>query len=158
MLVDAHDSIRAAYPYMQMSIDKLERPCWIIVPDGNGYTESVANLVVEDLSYTLAFIGYPMSTTNSQISAEFEKSTRQILIDTEQYLLENQQMSVTNRRGLFSSAKPSLDDVLWLQIGSKSAVELFSREGVSGEAWWGFTLSVNIRHVIHYCETFVSTV
>jgi hypothetical protein len=84
--------------------------------------------------------------------SEFEKQAR-ISADTViQYLLEHQYLQMSNRRDLQPERLPSLDGVQQMILNSRSAVSLYSRDAVVGDAFWGYTIDITVKEQLIYEE------
>lgn len=153
LLVDAHPSIRAGYYYTQAAIDQIERPCWLVFVEDASYPQITVEQEVVEQSYSLAFIGNIWNSVDSRYSKEYEQLAREVAHETVVYLLEHPQLAMSNKRGLFSNPLPSLNGVQRVSLDGRSAVTLFSRDAISGEAWWGFTIDLTIYEQLSYCIT-----
>lgn len=153
MLIDAHSSIVAAYHYTQDSIDQLERPCWLVFVEASSYPNVTANQELVEQSYSLAYVGQVFASgagIYGSYDSEYEKLARQVAVSTIKYLYEHPQCQMTNDRGAFAAALPSLDTVMQLKVDGRSGVTLFSRDAVEGEAFWGFTIDVTVTEQMVY--------
>ena len=149
VLIDADESIRAAYHFTQSAIEQLERGCWLIFVEDASFPQVTTNQEVVEQAYSLAYIGHVWNSVDNEFSMEYEQIARRVAVNTITYLLEHPQLQLSNNRGFFSQ-KSGLAGVQQVLIDRRSAVTLFSRDAVSGEAFWGFTIDLTIREQLVY--------
>jgi hypothetical protein len=150
MLYDAHPAIKSTFHYTQAAIDEIEKPCWLVFVEDASYPQIGVNQELVEQSYSLAFIGNTWSDTNPKAMLKYEKLTREIAEATILYFLEHPQLQMSNIRGNFNNELISLNGVHSVKIGSRSAVTLYSREAVAGDAFWGFTIDITVIQQLPY--------
>lgn len=150
MLIDCHESIVAAYDYTQAAIDRIERPSWLIFIEDATYPQIGNDQELVEQNYSIAFIGNIWSVVDNVYSVEYEKQAREIADASIKYFFEHKQLQMSNIRGKFPSELPSLNSVLSMNIGNRSAVTLFSRDAVAGQAFWGFTFDITLIEQLMY--------
>lgn len=151
MLIDAHPSIRAGYHFTQASIEQLERPCWLVFIEGASFPQITVDQELVEQGYSLAFIGHIWNEGDAEFSSEYELLAREIAEDTVTYLLSHPQLQMSNQRNLFPEILPALTGAMQMKIDGRSSVTLYSRDAVSGEAWWGFTIDLTVTEQLSYC-------
>ena len=143
MLIDCDESIVAAYPYTQDSIDQLERPCWLIFVEDAAYPKTTQDEELVEQSYSLAYVGEVFSSDNyNDSNSEYEIQARRVAVNVIRYLFESPNGEMKNTRGLFDSELGSLDELQLLRVDGRGSVALYSRSAVEGEAFWGFTVDI----------------
>lgn len=151
MLADCHESIVASYWYTQEAIEQIERPCWLVFVEDASYENTTLNQDLVDQAYSIAYVGQVFSGSGyHDFSYEYEKLAREVADSAVQYLLEHPQLQMSNRRGLYDSTERGLSGVLWSRVERRSGVSLFTRDGVSAEAFWGFTIDLTVKHQLVY--------
>lgn len=153
VLMDAHPEIRSVYSYTQTAIDIIERPCWLIFVEDASYPQIGTDQELVEQSYSLAFIGDTWNDTNIEMSVRYEQLARDVAEKTISYLLSHPQLQCSNLRGLFDSELTSPVGVQQVKLGNRSAVTLYSREGVMGDAFWGFTIDITVIEQLEYETT-----
>lgn len=151
MMFDCHQSILASYHYTQESIDQLERPCWLVFVEDASYENTSNNQEVVNQGYSMAYVGQVFNAGNyGEADPEYEKLARQVAESSIKYLFEHPQLQFSNRRGFFETKLRGLAGAQQLIIDGRSSVTLMSRDGVEGEAFWGFTIDVTVREQLVY--------
>lgn len=150
VLIDAHPSIRAGYHFTQAAVEQLERPCWLIFVEDAAYPQITVDQEVVEQAYSCAFIGNVWNSIDNEFSAEYEVLARQVADATVTYLLRHPQLQMSNERSLFPERLPGLSGVQQVKVDRRSAVTLYSRDAVSGEAWWGFTIDLTVHEQLSY--------
>jgi hypothetical protein len=153
VLIDCHPSIVAAYHYTQGAIDEIERPCWLIFVEDASYPQIGTEQELVEQPYSIAFVGNVWNSADEEFSVEYEQLAREIAEASVLYLLEHPQLQMSNKRGIFESELTSLDGVHTIKLGRRSSVTLYSRDAVSGEAFWGFTIDITAIEQLAYCVT-----
>ena len=143
MLIDCDEAIVAGYPYTQNSIDQLERPCWLIFVEDAAYPKTTVDEELVEQSYSLAYVGEVFSSDSyNDYSSEYELQARRVAENSIRYLFSHPNGQMTNDRGIFPEAQGSLDSLQQIRVDGRSSVALYSREGVEGDAFWGFTIDI----------------
>lgn len=151
VLIDASPHIRAGYHFTQGAIEQLERPCWLVFIEDATYPQTTVDQELVEQAYSCAFIGNVWNSADVEFSSEYETLARQVADTTVPYLLAHPQLQMSNQRNVFPSVLGALDGVQQVRIDRRSAVTLYSRDAVSGEAWWGFTIDLTIVEQLSYC-------
>lgn len=154
MLLDCHSSIRAAYYYTQDRIDQIERPCFLIFVEDAAFKNETVEQDLVDQSYSIAYVGHVFNATGDvDVTFEYEQRAREIADAAVQYLFEHPQMQMSDNRGIETTQLNSLDGVQYIRVDNRSAVTLFTRDGVSGNAFWGFTIDITSVEQFEYTIT-----
>lgn len=152
MLIDAHESIVGAFPYTVDSIDIKERPSWYIAVEEETYPGGTAGQELATQTYDLFYIG---ETFNSGLSMEFELQARDVANSTILYLLSHPTLQMSNDRNRDEvTPLPPLLGVNMMKVLNRSAITLFQRNAVD-DAYWGFTITVEITEQIAYDIVYV---
>lgn len=152
MLYDCHPSIKASYFLTQESIDQIERPCFLVFPEDWSPENAGVNQDLGETSYSIAYIGQVFSGSGgvNNFSIEYEVMTRQVAEAATKYLLEHPSMQMSDLRGFNGAPLGGANGVLWMRVDGRSAVSLFTRDGVASEAFWGFTIDVTVKEQLVY--------
>lgn len=143
MLIDCDESIIAGYPYTQNSIDQLERPCWLVFVEDAQYPKTTPDEELVEQAYSLAYVGQVFSSdTYNDSNSEYELIARRVAVNAIRYLFERPTGIMSNIRGMFDSELGSLDELQLIRVEGRSSVALYSRDGVEGESFWGFTIDI----------------
>lgn len=151
MLADSHDSIVASYWHTQEAIEQIERPCWLVFVEDASYENTTVNQDLVDQAYSIAYVGQVFSGAGSHsFTYEYEKLAREVADTSVQYMLEHPQLQMSDRRGLQGGRLRGLSGVLWSRVERRSGISLFTRDAVSAEAFWGFTIDLTVKHQLAY--------
>lgn len=150
VLIDAHPSIRAGYHFTQGSVEQIERPCWLVFIEGASYPQTTVDQELVEQSYSCAFIGNIWNSADTEFSSEYELLARQVADSTVRYLFRHPQLQMSNERGVFPDMLTGLTGVQQVKVDGRSAVTLYSRDAIAGEAWWGFTIDLTIIEQMPY--------
>lgn len=147
MLVDSDEAIVGGFFYTQDSIDQsIDRPCYIVFDEGLAFENTTPDQDLSTQSFSVAFIGQIYNAFGiSTLSMEYEEQTRRIAQNALLYLKEHPQLQMSNKRGLFTKVG-GFDGVLWTEVSGRSPISLFSRDGVAGEGFWGFTIDIDVTY------------
>lgn len=152
ILVDAHESIRSAYPYTVDNVDLVERPGWYITVEDEQIPGDTNEQEIVEQSYEFHYLG---ENFGAGYAEEYEAMARQVAVATRNYLLEHQFGQMSNTRGLFANPLPPLDGVLSVRPQSRSAITLGGRNAV-GDAFWQFSFSMVERAQVAYTLKMIS--
>ncbi len=156
MLKDAHESIVSAYYLTQESLDQDDRPCWLVFPEDTSIEGDSGSTGEENIttSYSLAFVGHPYNSSGyHELENEYEILAREVADSTLEYFMANKKLQVKNNRGLLPVSLRGLNGVLKMEVGGRSAVTLFEREGVNADSFWGFTMDISVTEIVVYEES-----
>ena len=156
-LIDSHESIVAGYHYTQGAVEQMERPCWLVFIEDASYQNVTVDQDLTEQSYSLAYVGHIYNDpSDNSLSVEYEELARRTAVSSITYLMEHPQLQMSNQRGVFDSVLHSLNGVMNMRVDGRSGVTLYSRDAISGEAWWGFTIDVTITEQLIYETTGIS--
>lgn len=157
MMIDCHPSIVAGYHYTQGALDQIERPCFLIFVEDASYPQTTEGQEQVEQSYSLAYVGEAYNVDDEGV--EYEIQARTVAEASVLYLFEHPQLTFENRRSIsiagdtpeetFDGPEGMLDGVTGIRLESRSAVTLFSRDGVN-EAFWGFSIEITIKEQLSY--------
>lgn len=150
MLVDCDQSIVASYDFTQESIDQLERPSWLVFIEDASFQNTTVDQELMEQGYSIAYIGQVFNSGYSDYTREYEILARRVAENSVRYLLEHPYLQLSNTRGLFPERLGGLIGVQRMTVNNRSAVTLFSRDGVEGQAFWGFTIDITVVEQIAY--------
>lgn len=151
MLIDSHTAIVAAYHFTQEALDQVERPAFLVFVEDASYPGTSVNQELVEQSYSIAYIGQVFNAGGYiNIDSEYELLARQVAESTVKYLLEHPQCQMSNVRSVFDNPLPALDSIIQLKVDGRSGITLFSRDGVEGDAFWGFTIDLTITEQLAY--------
>lgn len=152
-LFDSHEAIVGSYWWTQGAIEQLERPVFVVFVEDASYANASGDQILVEQGYSIAYIGhiYNQAEDNS-LSVEYEQLTREIAEASVRYLIEHPQLQISDNRGILGK-KTSLNGVQQMIVDGRSGVTLYSRDAVSGEAWWGFTIDVTMTEQFTFCLT-----
>ena len=150
VLIDCHPSIVGAYHFTQEAIDQIERPCWLIFVEDASYPKTSNNQELVEQGYSIAYVGEVFNGGYIDFAPEYEVRARQVAEASVKYLFEHPQLQMSNKRGVFSERLRGLNGVQQMMVDGRGPVTLYSRDGVEGTAFWGFTIDITIREQMVY--------
>jgi hypothetical protein len=150
-MVDCHESIAAGYWYTQDNVSQFERPCFLIFPEDTAYPNTTVDQEQVEQGFSIAYVGQIYNAAPYLSINEYEEQAREVAEASIIYLLSHPQLQFTNDRGLYPDVpKYGLNSVTLIKVDGRSAVSLFGRDGVEGEAFWGFTIDVTVTYQLQY--------
>lgn len=152
MMADCHNSIRAAFYYTQQAIDiDLDRPCFLIFVEDAAYEQTTQNQELVDQGYSIAYIGQVFTgIADHLLAVEYEQIAREVADAAVLYILEHPQLQVSDNRSFLGGSLSAANGVLHTSLDGRSAVTLFTRDGVAGDAFWGFTIDITVKQQLAY--------
>ncbi len=151
MLKDSHDSISTAFAYTQNELDISERPCWYITVGQANYIDEASEFTQVEETFECFYVGEYFNGLEQEYGNYHERKARIASVAAVRYLQRAKRLACIDRRGLVGHTLPSLNNVMFSKIDSRSDIGLKTGKGIE-QAYWGFNLSVTVRSVFEEDE------